>query len=77
MKINLNALFLMSVLLLGITGYPSSQLTSDNNLDVNNDVLLSFPNLAYADKEDDEYEDKEHEDDEHDEGEGHGNQGQS
>ena len=67
MKVKLNTIFLMSVLLLGLAGYPSSQLNSENNLDINNNFLLSFPNLAHADEdeEDEEHEDEEHEDEEH------------
>ena len=67
MKVKLNTIFLMSVLLLGLTGYPSSQLNSENNVDISDNFLLPFPNLAHADDEEDEEHDDEEHDDEKDE----------
>ena len=53
----LSVIFLMSVLLLGLAGYPSSQLNSENNIDINGNFLFSFANLAHADEDDDEEKD--------------------
>jgi len=41
----------MSVLLLGLVGYPSSQLISENNIDVNDNFLFSFANIAHAEED--------------------------
>jgi len=50
----ISVFFLMSVLLLGLSGYPSSQLNSENNIDINGNFLFSFANSAHADDEDDD-----------------------
>ena len=65
MRAKLNALFLMSVLLLGLVGYPSSQLNFENNINVYDNSLFSFSSLAYADE--DEEEDEREEEEEHEE----------
>jgi len=53
----ISVIFLMSVLLLGLAGYPSSQLNSENNIDINGNFLFSFANSAHADDEDDDRDD--------------------
>ncbi|HSB50325.1 MAG TPA: DUF5666 domain-containing protein [Nitrosopumilaceae archaeon] len=64
MIVSLNAIFLMAVLLLGLAGYPSSQLNSENNVDINSNFLLSFANIAHADEDEDDENEDEHEDEE-------------